>query len=96
MIEFCRDYDRNVEIWKKNHDVEEILKIRGNERKGNRMGRRSMHPDSESLCAQWRWFLIRLLILIGILYLLFGWLFGISTVKNADQRRRSGIVLSSG
>ena len=40
------------------------------------MGRRSMRPDSESLCAQWRWFLIRLLILIGILYLLFGCIFG--------------------
>ena len=68
--------------------MEEILKIRGNERKGNRMGRRSMRPDSESLCAQWRWFLIRLLILIGILYLLFGCIFGITTVKSEDMAPR--------
>ena len=52
------------------------------------MGRRSMRPDSESLCAQWRWFLIRLLILIGILYLLFGCIFGITTVKSEDMAPR--------
>ena len=52
------------------------------------MGRRSMRPASESLCAQWRWFLIRLLILIGILYLLFGCIFGITTVKNEDMAPR--------
>ena len=52
------------------------------------MGRRSMRPDSESLCTQWRWFLIRLLILIGILYLLFGCIFGITTVKNEDMAPR--------
>ena len=47
-----------------------------------------MRPASESLCAQWRWFLIRLLILIGILYLLFGCIFGITTVKNEDMAPR--------
>ena len=52
------------------------------------MGRRSMRPDSESLCAQWRWFLIRLLILIGNLYLLFGCIFGITTVKSEDMAPR--------
>ena len=56
------------------------------------MGRRSMRPDSESLCAQWRWFLIRLLILIGILYLLFGCIFGITTVKNEDMAASLAIL----
>lgn len=37
---------------------------------------------------EWRWFLIRLLILIGILYLLFGVMFGITTVKNEDMSPR--------
>ena len=34
---------------------------------------------------EWRWFLIRLLILIGILYVLLGCLFGITTIKNEDM-----------
>ncbi len=37
---------------------------------------------------EWRWFLIRLLILIGILYVLFGCLFGITTIKNEDMAPR--------
>ena len=85
---FQKDNDRNFEKWKKYNDVEEILKSRRNGRKGNRNSKRSMRPVSESLRAQWRWFLIRLLILIGILYMLFGCIFGITTVKNEDMAPR--------
>ncbi|WP_294899882.1 signal peptidase I [uncultured Eubacterium sp.] len=68
--------------------MEEILRSRRNGRKGNRNSKRSMRPVSESLRGQWRWFLIRLLILIGILYVLFGCIFGITTVKNEDMDPR--------
>ena len=37
---------------------------------------------------EWRWFLIRLLTLIGMLYLLFGCMFGITTIKNEDMAPR--------
>ena len=42
----------------------------------------------KNLRQEWRWFLIRLLILIGILYVLFGCLFGITTIKNEDMAPR--------
>ena len=64
------------------------MRSRRNGRKGNRNSKRSMRPVSESLRGQWRWFLIRLLILIGILYVLFGCIFGITTVKNEDMDPR--------
>ena len=45
----------------------------------------TMEKQDVAIQKEWRWFLIRLLILIGILYLLFGVMFGITTVKNEDM-----------
>ena len=48
----------------------------------------TMEKQDVAIQKEWRWFLIRLLILIGILYLLFGVMFGITTVKNEDMSPR--------
>ena len=48
----------------------------------------TMEKQKVAIRREWRWFLIRLLILIGILYLLFGVMFGITTVKNEDMSPR--------
>ena len=48
----------------------------------------TMEKQDVAIQKEWRWFLIGLLILIGILYLLFGVMFGITTVKNEDMSPR--------
>ena len=51
-------------------------------------GTKTIEKQDVAIRREWRWFLIRLLILIGILYLLFGVMFGITTVKNEDMSPR--------
>ena len=51
-------------------------------------GSKTIEKQDVAIRREWRWFLIRLLILIGILYLLFGVMFGITTVKNEDMAPR--------
>ena len=51
-------------------------------------GSKTIEKQDVAIRREWRWFLIRLLILIGILYLLFGVMFGITTVKNEDMSPR--------